>query len=149
MPLAGERERARRRAAHGVYSRATVGRAFSSSYLAGEAAAAAFLPRDFRQRAVRIAAARQAAERRIDAALLATLAEQHAVLPASAARDRNLEALAGGRTAVVVSGQQVGLFLGPLYTFYKAATAIAAARAIEARIGRPLRAALLVADRGP
>ena len=119
----------------GVYSRATVGRAFSSSYLAGEAAAAAFLPRDFRQRAVRVAAARQAAQRRIDPTLLAVLAEQQAALPASPARDRNLEALAGGRAAVVVSGQQVGLFLGPLYTFYKAATAIAAARAIEAESG--------------
>jgi uncharacterized protein YllA (UPF0747 family) len=112
-----------------------VGRAFSSSYLAGEAAAAAFLPRDFRQRAVRVAAARQAAQRRIDPTLLAVLAEQQAALPASPARDRNLEALAGGRAAVVVSGQQVGLFLGPLYTFYKAATAIAAARAIEAESG--------------
>ena len=131
MALAAERESAVRR----VYSRATVGRSFSSSYLAGDAAAAAFLPRDFRQRVVRIAAARQAAERRVDAALLATIAEQHAVLPASAARDRNLEALAGGRTAVVVSGQQVGLFLGPLYTFYKAATAIAAARVIEHESG--------------
>jgi bacillithiol synthase len=67
--------------------------------------------------------------------LLATLAEQQGALPASAARDRNLEALAGGRTAVVVSGQQVGLFVGPLYTFYKAATAIAAARAIEHESG--------------
>jgi bacillithiol biosynthesis cysteine-adding enzyme BshC len=112
-----------------------VGRAFSSSYLAGEAAAAAFLPRDFRDPAVRAAAARRAAERRVDPALLAVLAEQQAALPASAARDRNLAALADGQTAVVVSGQQVGLFLGPLYTFYKAATAIAAARAIERESG--------------
>ena len=139
MRVAGEREAAADASSsargRGVYSRTTVSRAFSSSYLAGEAAAAAFLPRDFRQRAVRVAAARQAAERRVDATLLAALAEQQAVLPASAARERNLEALAGGHTAVVVSGQQVGLFLGPLYTFYKAATAIAAARAIEAESG--------------
>jgi len=118
-----------------VYSRATVGRAFSSSYLAGETAAAAFLPRDFRDPAVRIAAARRAAERRIEPALMAVLAEQQAALPASAARDRNLAALHAGHAAVVVSGQQVGLFLGPLYTFYKAATAIAAARAIEGESG--------------
>ena len=136
MALAAERdETASSMSGRGVYSRATVGRAFSSSYLAGEAAAAAFLPRDFREPAVRVAAARQASERRIDAALLATLAEQQAALPASGARDRNLEALASGHTAIVVSGQQVGLFLGPLYTFYKAATAVAAARAIEAESG--------------
>jgi bacillithiol biosynthesis cysteine-adding enzyme BshC len=136
MLLAGERDAAGSSArGRGVYSRPTVGRAFSSSYLAGEAAAAAFLPRDFRQRAVRVAAARQAAARRVDATLLAALTEQQAALPASSARDRNLEALARGHTAVVVSGQQVGLFLGPLYTFYKAATAIAAARAIETESG--------------
>jgi bacillithiol biosynthesis cysteine-adding enzyme BshC len=124
-----------RPAARGVYCGAPVGRAFSTSYLAGEAAAAAFLPRDFRRPDERTAAAQRAARRRIDPALVAVLREQQAALPASAARDRNLEALAAGDTAVVVSGQQVGLFLGPLYTFYKAATAIAAARAIEGEAG--------------
>jgi uncharacterized protein YllA (UPF0747 family) len=44
-------------------------------------------------------------------------------------------ALAAGKTAVVVTGQQIGLFLGPLYAFYKAASAIAVARAIEAESG--------------
>jgi bacillithiol biosynthesis cysteine-adding enzyme BshC len=112
-----------------------VGRAFSTSYLAGDAAACAFMPRDFRRAADRIAAARHAAARRVDPALVAVLREQQAALPANPARDNNLEALASGDTALVVTGQQVGLFLGPLYTFYKAASAIAVARAIEAESG--------------
>ena len=43
--------------------------------------------------------------------------------------------LDAGKTAVVATGQQIGLFLGPLYAFYKAASAIAVARAIEAESG--------------
>src|SRR5665213_563986 len=112
-----------------------VGRPFSSSYLAGEAAARTFIPLDFRARPPRIARTRAAAERRSDPAALGVLRSQQAGLPASAARAANLEALARGQTAVVATGQQVGLFLGPLYSFYKAASAIAVARALEAEAG--------------
>ncbi len=43
-------------------------------------------------------------------------------------RERHLAMLGQGDAEVVVTGQQVGLFLGPGYSFYKAATAIAIAR---------------------
>lgn len=67
--------------------------------------------------------------------VLQVLREQQAILPPSAARQANLDRLAAGQTAVVATGQQVGLFLGPLYAFYKAASAIAVARALEAESG--------------
>ncbi len=118
-----------------VYSTPKVGRAFSDSYLAGEPAAHAFFAPGFRDPEKRQRAARLAAGRKVPAALVDVLREQQAALPASAARQANLDALAEGGVGVVATGQQVGLFLGPLYTFYKAASAVAVARAIEAESG--------------
>jgi bacillithiol biosynthesis cysteine-adding enzyme BshC len=112
-----------------------VARSFSTSYLAGEWPARALFPRDFRDRAARVARTREAASRTIDPALAALLREQQARLPPSAARQANLEALCAGGAAVVVTGQQVGLFLGPLYTLYKAASAVALAQALEVESG--------------
>jgi bacillithiol biosynthesis cysteine-adding enzyme BshC len=112
-----------------------VPRAFESSYLAGEAIARTFLPLDFGSVVDRIGRTRVAAECRAPDELVAVLREQTAALPPSAARVRNLDALAAGGTAVVATGQQVGLFLGPLYGFYKAATAVAVARALAAQAG--------------
>lgn len=133
----GEKPDPRRRLpeAQSIVSRLVVGRSFASSYLARDTAASLFFPHDFRDGPARVALARAAAQRRISPALADVLRGQQAGLPPSPARTANLQALLGGDCAVVVSGQQVGLFLGPLYTFYKAASAIAVARVIERESG--------------
>lgn len=49
-------------------------------------------------------------------------------------------------TQLVIGGQQPGLLLGPLYSFLKAAGAIAAARALERATGRPHLGAFWIAS---
>lgn len=82
------------------------------------------------------APSRSAARRGLPPALVVELARQNRVLPASGLREAHLASLSDPDLRMVVTGQQVGLFLGPAYSMYKAATAIALARR-RARQGRP------------
>ena len=67
------------------------------------------------------------------AALVETLKRQNRHWGASAKTMENLDLLAGDRCQAVVTGQQVGLFSGPVYTIYKALTAIKLAETYRRR----------------
>ena len=75
------------------------------------------------------------AERR--ASMASILREQAERLGYGAVSREPLRRFEDPRSVVVVAGQQPGLFGGPLYTLYKAMTAIRLARDIEAVTGRP------------
>ena len=90
-------------------------------------------PADRAARARAVASVRRPLAPEVHRALVA----QNARLAASPAREAYLDALGHG-AAVVVTGQQVGLFLGPLYTIYKAASAIALARRLADESGAPV-----------
>lgn len=65
-------------------------------------------------------------------AVVEVLREQNRGYGADVATERSLERLAKGAVAIV-TGQQVGLFGGPAYSFYKALTAIRWAEKLSAR----------------
>ncbi len=82
-------------------------------------------------------AAVRRAVRPLEAAVASGLTTQNARYASSAARETHLDALRSG-AAAVVTGQQVGLFLGPLYTIYKAATAVRVAQSLSQESGQPV-----------
>lgn len=69
-----------------------------------------------------------------------------AFTPTSAGAAERLERILAGDGHVVTAGQQPGLFLGPLYTLYKALTAVRVAGELERRSGRPALAVFWVAS---
>jgi bacillithiol biosynthesis cysteine-adding enzyme BshC len=104
---------------------------FTPAWLAKEPVALSFLGGAFDDAAGRARAVAQASARRVHPAVL------EAIGVTTEAQRAQREALGRPGTAVVVTGQQAGLFGGPLYTLYKAAAAIVDARALAAETGTP------------
>ncbi len=74
------------------------------------------------------------------------LAEQNAAWGADEATLALVDRLRDPASVAVVSGQQLGLFAGPLYTVYKALTAVRLAARVEAETGRPAVPVFWLAD---
>ncbi len=100
---------------------------------------APFYARDWRSVEDRRAAAAEAAAHDRDReTLVRVLREQHPLWGEDDSALRSLERLADPASSVVVTGQQVGLFTGPLYTVLKALTTVMLARRMEEETGRPV-----------
>jgi bacillithiol biosynthesis cysteine-adding enzyme BshC len=81
---------------------------------------------------------------RFDAARLSRMAD--AITPTSDEAARRLERIARGEGFFVTTGQQTGLFTGPLYTVHKTLSAIALARALERELDVPVAPLFWVAS---
>ncbi len=100
-------------------------------------AVADFYPGDWREEDTRKTAAERAAARPVDRDAVAdVLADQNAEWGGGGAAQRNVEALRDPEAVAVVTGQQVGLFTGPLYTIYKTITTLQLAEEWAEQTGR-------------
>jgi len=86
----------------------------------------------------RLALAQQLSSRLVDPQLIEILKQQSSELAPSRAREKQIERLQKPGTLAVVTGQQTGLYLGPLFTLYKACSAIALAKQLELELQRPV-----------
>ncbi|MFN3596588.1 MAG: bacillithiol biosynthesis cysteine-adding enzyme BshC [Rubricoccaceae bacterium] len=117
------------------------------AYVAREPAALAFYTHDPWDGRARAAAARRAAAHaRHRDAVADVLAEQNEAWGADEAVRARVAQLRDPEAVAVVTGQQLGLFAGPLYTVYKALSAVRQAAALAAETGRPVVPVFWLAD---
>ena len=99
---------------------------------------ASFFAGDFRDPRQRGQIALQVADQfELREELVEILTGQNERFGAGDATHRNIQRLLDPTSVAVVTGQQLGLFTGPLYTILKAVTTIQLARRIESDTGRP------------
>jgi len=102
-------------------------------------AVASFYAGDFRSADARAEAARRAADHPRDRETLADiLLDQNAAWGLDEKTRAHIEQLRDPASVAVVTGQQVGLLAGPLYTPYKTITALQLAQRLHEETGRPV-----------
>ena len=108
-------------------------------YCSNYNAVAEYYNGDFRQpEARRIAAERAASFPRDRETLVKVLLEQNERWGLDDKTRRRIEVLCDPRSVTVVTGQQAGLFTGPLYTIYKTITTLQLAKQVADETGRPV-----------
>lgn len=126
-----------------IQVRAITGNRLVDDYIREEPGLLSFFPGSpFDPDAYRLRAQEVAA--RFDAQARHDMAE--AIRPLGDEASQKLAAIRDGGGYVVTTGQQPGLFGGPLYTVYKALTAIALARRLEAFLDVPVLALFWIAS---
>ncbi len=123
--------------------------ALFSAYIGGEEKALRYFAHNPWEAKARGEAARIAAEHPCNRELVADVLlgqnERWWGGEEKAVRD-NIEKLRDAESVVVVTGQQLGLFGGPLYTFYKALTAVKLAEQLARETGRSVAPIFWLAD---
>jgi bacillithiol biosynthesis cysteine-adding enzyme BshC len=113
--------------------------ALYTTYCADYDRLAAFYSGDWRSpEALRQAADRAASHPRNRDRLADVLLEQNERWGFDPATWQHIDALRASETVAVVTGQQVGLFTGPLYTPYKTLTTLQLVRRLAEETGRPV-----------
>ena len=104
-------------------------RDYLQDLLSSAAPSADFFSGNFLEKPDRMAAVKAASQKLVIPAVLKELsAQNHSV---SRAVDHSLQALEKGGVALAISGQQLGVCGGPLFTLYKIASTIALARVLQ------------------
>lgn len=110
-----------------------------STYTAEFSPLASFFAGDYRDPRQRGQISRQVADKySFRNELVEVLTEQNTGFGVSTQTLANIERLSDHTAVAVVTGQQLGLFGGPLYTLLKTITTIQLARRLESEAGRPV-----------
>jgi bacillithiol biosynthesis cysteine-adding enzyme BshC len=109
--------------------------AFSSAYINRDRKADGFFSGDYRDAKIRKEAVQRALQNANKKFLKDALASSIFIPKKTALLERNLSDLSKGSAAAAVTGQQTGLFLGPLFNLFKVVSTVQSAALLEKETG--------------